>query len=426
MALKWVAGPTSPREMSRRQRLLEDLARSTSLVSDIDVLHRTICARIREIAACEAVVLCEYVPAREGFMASEANDLEPDAAAAIAFPATGRLAKWLRVNEEPLAIPENRGVFDFLDPDERDLLTACRARVCLPLVAVNRLVGILLLADRRSAWRLTADELEFLGTCGRQVAIACESAYLQRAERERLKTAARAQQLAVAGQLAAAVAHEVRNPLHAIRSSVQYVLNSKAEGPRRDELLQNVLEEVDRIGHTITGLLTLSRPRELQLVDVDLVDVAERSMKLVDPYADGARVRLSANFDCRPLPIRGDPNELGQVFVNVMMNACQAMLHGGHIEVSSALVQDGSVVEDQAPLAMIEVRDDGPGIAPDHLSKVFDPFFTTKTTGTGLGLPICLDIMTRHGGQIRLDSQVGLGTTVSIAAPLRQAAWHAS
>jgi two-component system NtrC family sensor kinase len=207
---------------------------------------------------------------------------------------------------------------------------------------------------------------------------------------------------------------------------VQYVLKAHGLSDRHEELLQNVLEEVDRIGHTITGLLTLSRPRELQLSDIDLVDVAERSMKLMDSYAEGARVTMSANFECRPLPIRGDANELGQVFVNVMLNACQAMPYGGRLDISSKLLQDGAALGPQTPFAAIAVRDDGPGIAPDHINKVFDPFFTTKTTGTGLGLPICQDIMTRHGGQIRLDSEPGQGTTVSITAPLRLATWPAS
>src|SRR5205823_4533866 len=103
---------------------------------------------------------------------------------------------------------------------------------------------------------------------------------------------ARAQQLAIAGQLAAAVAHEVGNPLHAIRSSVQYVMKSSGLSDRHEALLQDVLDEVDRIGHTITGLLTLSRPRDLQLSDVDLVEVAERSVRLMDSYAEGRSVTI--------------------------------------------------------------------------------------------------------------------------------------
>jgi signal transduction histidine kinase len=426
MALKWVSGHLSLRETSRRERLLQDLTGSPSLISDVDLLQRTICARVREIAGCQAALICEYAPAREAFVAAASNDLDTAAAEPLVIRASGRLARWLRVNEEPLPVPDTRGVYEYLDAEEKAVLASLGIRVCLPLVAVNRLVGILLLADLRASWRLSADELEFLGKCGRQIALVCESAYLQRAERERIRTAARAQQLAVAGQLAAAVAHEIRNPLHAIRSSVQYVMKSRSDSGPQDELLQNVLDEVDRIGHTITGLLSVSRPRELELSDIDLVDVAERAMKLMDPVADGAGVKMTATFECRPLPIRGDRNELGQVFVNVMLNACQAMTLGGRIEVTSRLSQDGAALEHGPPLAVIDVRDNGPGIDSDHLSKVFDPFFTTKVTGTGLGLPICLDIMTRHQGQIRVDSEPGHGTTVSISAPLRQATWPES
>lgn len=426
MALKWVSGHLSLREANRRERLLQDLTGSPGLIIDVDLLQRTICARVREITGCQSAVMCEYAPAREAFVAAASNDLDPAMAEQMVIRAGGRLARWLRVNEEPLPVPDSRGVVEYLEPDEQAVLTSFGVRVCLPLVAVNRLVGILLLADARPHWRLASDELEFLGRCGRQIALVCESAYLQRAERERIQTAARAQQLALAGQLAAAVAHEIRNPLHAIRSSVQYVMRSGSASGAQDELLQNVLDEVDRIGHTIAGLLTVSRPRDLELSDIDLVDVAERAMRLMDPFAENAGVKMTGSFECRPLPIRGDPNELGQVFVNVMLNACQAMASGGRIDLTSKLSLDDSPAEHASPFATIEVRDNGPGIGAAHLSRVFDPFFTTKVTGTGLGLPICLDIMTRHQGHIRVDSDSGHGTTVSIAAPLRQVTWPAS
>src|SRR5437016_4747964 len=116
MALRWVAGQVSPREVSRRDRLLEELTRSTSLVSDLEVLNREMCAGVREIAGCQAVVLCEYIPSREAFVPAPAHDLDKDTAHAVTIRAAGRLAKWLRVNEEPLALPDDRGVFDYLEP----------------------------------------------------------------------------------------------------------------------------------------------------------------------------------------------------------------------------------------------------------------------------------------------------------------------
>jgi len=380
--------------------------------------------RLREIAACESAMFLEYQQGREAFVASYTTDLDSDDVGRLTIPAGGRLARWLRVNEDALLVPDTRGIFDYLETLERDVLTTRHVRVCVPLVAVNRLVGIMLLADPNPNWHASADDLDFLATCGRQAALACESAALQRAERERLRAAGRAQQLAVAGQLAAAVAHEVRNPLHIIRSSVQYALALR-DPAKRDELLQTVIDEADRIEHTISGLLSLSRPHELALTEIDLIDVAERSVRLVEPYAESARVSVACQFECRPLPILGDPNELGQVFVNVMLNACQAMPQGGRMNLLSTLESDG-VSDPDFPLGIVQVRDNGPGIDRVQLNRVFDPFFTTKPGGTGLGLPICLDIMTRHQGRIHVDSQVGHGTTVSIGVPLRAATWRES
>ncbi len=426
MSWRWITTKVLPRDAVRQQRLLEDLARSTSFVADADDLHGAICGRIHEIAGCESVVFCEYQPSREAFVASYGPELDEASASQVVFGSGSRLAKWLRVNEEPLPVPDSRGVYEYLVPEERDMLRGLQVRLCLPLVAVNRLVGILLLLDRDPQWRVSSDTLDFLMVCSRQAALACERVNLQRAERDRIRRAGLARQLAVAGELAMAVAHEVRNPLQIMRSTVQHAIDVEAEPERLDEVREILMEEIDRIDGTVSRLLRLSRPRELQTSEIDLVEVAERSVKVLEAHAEHERVTIGFNFDCRPLPVLGDPNELSQVFLNVMLNACQAMPAGGRIDVLSTLLADDPLADDGVPFGVIEVRDDGPGIDQATLTRIFDPFFTTKKTGTGLGLPICLDIMTRHGGSIRLESQKGYGTTAVIAMPLRTALWPES
>ena len=397
---------------------MEDLIRSVALITEPESLHANIAGRLKEIAGCELATLCQYESGADAYVATFSTWQDGAEVRQIRVDVNGTLAKWLRVNEKPLVVPDGSGIFEYLDEDERRVLSELSIRVCVPLFAVNRLIGVVMLGSRNDEWRITGEDLQLLNTCGRHAALACENAGLYRFERERLQSMYRAEQLVVAGQLAASIAHEVRNPLTAIRSTIQYALESTGEWSTKQQLLQEALSEVDRIETTIAGILSLSRPHQLELEPIDVAEIIEWSLTLVHAYAESCHVSTIVDMQARPLPVLGDARELRQVFVNLFLNACQAMTDGGRLLIRSDITL-GPDPSNTRPLAVVEVIDSGCGISPEEIDKVFNPFFTTKRAGTGLGLAICLEIVSRHDGRIRLDSQPGEGTVARIELPLR-------
>lgn len=229
------------------------------------------------------------------------------------------------------------------------------------------------------------------------------------------------ERLSALGQLSASVAHEVSNPL-AYVVNLLYVLRSRSNTPGSqandgppsvDALLDKLDEGCRRIGAVIANLKHLSRADAGTRTAVDLRNVVDFALQVVSNELRH-RARVVYQSDRVPL-VAGNEARLGQVLINVLFNAMQA-LPAGHADRQDIRVWLGTSPEGEA---VIEVADSGEGIAPEHLDRVFDPFFTTKgdQAGTGLGLSICRDIIREHGGRIALTSERGRGTTVRIVLP---------
>jgi signal transduction histidine kinase len=402
-------------ERPRARRAGDDLLRSLALIIEPDTLRASIASRVRELLGCTTVIVCSLRPDTLAYSAAYSTLLDAPVPE-VAFTVAGTLCRWLKTNQEPLLVPHPGGAFEYLDHAEQAVLTMLGVRACLPIFSGVRLVSILLICSDRADWRLTDTDFELLIRLGAQSGLALENAELHQLERERLRNLHRAEQLAVAGQLAATVAHEIRNPLTAIRSTVQYVLESTAAWEAKRSLLEGTLDEVDRIERTVGGVLALSRSTEGELVELDLIRNVEQAALVIQAYAQAHNVTIERQFEVNSLPISGDPRGLHQVCINLFMNACQAMADGGKLTLTCGVRQPSP---EGRPVALLQVSDTGCGISRDHLRQVFNPFFTTKQTGTGLGLPICLDIVTRHGGSLRLESIEGQGTGATVLLPLR-------
>jgi signal transduction histidine kinase len=416
---KWIPFRSRSRATDDRSlRKLEELTRSVALIGDFPALRLAIVRRFRELVPCDAAVFYEFHPTRTAFVPTAADGATPEDFSELPIGVGTSLVKWLRVNEETLSLPDPRGAHDFLRPEERDSLDRHQVRLCVPLLSVNRLVAIVLLASKRPL-RLDGDAREIVAAWGRQTGLACEAAGRHGQELDRVRSHQHAERLAVAGQLAAAVAHEVRNPLTVIRSTMQLVLEADWPWEQKRPLLSGVMEEVDRIERTVARLLNLSRPLDIERIDVDLAEIAEEALTFVQPYVDTAAVSLVAKLDRRPLMVKGDPRELRSVLLNLLINSVQATPTGGTITLRSDLVTDTFGDGTNRPLTIIEITDSGDGMRPEVLERVFDPFFTTKQRGTGLGLPTALEIVQRHGGELRLASEPGHGTVASVLIPAR-------
>ena len=206
----------------------------------------------------------------------------------------------------------------------------------------------------------------------------------------------RSEKLAAIGKLAAAVAHEIRNPLSSIRGFAQYLRNTLKDKPREKEYAETIVSEVDRINRVVTDLLTFARPMEADLAPTDVTELIERTVRLVQADARSRNIGIQMSLsDLSIVPL--DTNQMTQAILNLLLNSLQAVSSGGHIEVGAEL--DPSVSR-----LNLWVEDDGPGISREQNEKIFDPFFTTREKGTGLGLAIVQKIVENHNGEINLQS----------------------
>jgi len=218
----------------------------------------------------------------------------------------------------------------------------------------------------------------------------------------------RADRLAAMGELTAGVAHEVRNPLGVIRASVQLLEDAKTGPDRIHEAAEVIKQEIDRLDRVIKALLDFGRPSKPTLVRTDLNEVLQDVVLFTSRFAKQASVTIAEKLDPDLPLIQGDPDQLKQVFLNLVTNAVQAMdTTGGTITIETRVT--GDYVE-------VSIADNGPGIPTDDLPKVFDPFFTKRAEGTGLGLTIVHRIIDEHEGHIEVQSGAG-GTVFDVTLP---------
>ncbi len=216
------------------------------------------------------------------------------------------------------------------------------------------------------------------------------------------RRAAQSEKLAAIGRLAAAVAHEVRNPLAVIRSSAALVLEDMPKETDNEKAARFIVEEVDRLNAVVTALLDYARPLTPRREALALADLVAAVEPLVGAALRPKRGRLEATSEPPgdAPALRGDPDLLAKLVYGLALNAAQAIDDGGRVELR--LQRGVGAVE-------LLVRDDGPGVAPEHAGRLFEPFFTTKAAGTGLGLATAARIAEAHGGALELVPGAGLG-----------------
>jgi len=242
---------------------------------------------------------------------------------------------------------------------------------------------------------------------------------LKRAEEH----ARRLDRLAALGRFTSSVAHEIRNPLTGIAAGVQYLEKGLAEdGPGREHIAF-ILDEIRRLDRIVQDLFDITHPRGLQARTAPIEDTVGRAVQVLRGLIETRGVQVNVEVRPRTPPVAHDVDQLEQVFINLVKNAAEASAPGQQIDI---LVRPGAPGRDgdQRPIdpgpqgAVVEVRDHGSGISPDHLKTIFEPFFTTKQGGTGLGLYICHDIVKRHGGMLSVRSTSERGTTFIVELPL--------
>jgi two-component system NtrC family sensor kinase len=257
--------------------------------------------------------------------------------------------------------------------------------------------------------RARAERLQLLASLEQQVE---ERTAELRAAQDRL---VQSEKLSSLGRLAASVAHEINNPLAGILTYAKLLIRT-LEDPAGDERaradavkqLRLVQRETERCTAIVRNMLDFARERPLTLADIGVNAVVDEALMLVANQAKLQDVTLEKCLGDLP-PVHADAGQLRQAFINIIINACDAMAGGGRLTVVTRV--------DARGMAEVRVSDTGCGIPPEHLAKVLDPFFTTKEKGTGLGLSVVYGIVERHGGKVDIQSEVGKGTTVTIRLP---------
>jgi two-component system sensor histidine kinase HydH len=218
-----------------------------------------------------------------------------------------------------------------------------------------------------------------------------------------------AEQMAGVGQIAAGMAHELRNPLTAISMLVQLQREKAQEGGLPAEDLHVIEQEIGRMEERLKAFIDFARPARPHRRRTDLAEVAAQALSLMQGRASKQRVDLNFNPPTTPIFVEADAEQIGRVLINIGLNALDAMPRGGRLEVAIERVADGSVE--------LTIGDTGPGVDPKHLTRLFEPFFTSKEAGLGLGLPISQRIARDHGGSLHAVNRPEGGAAFVLRLP---------
>lgn len=222
----------------------------------------------------------------------------------------------------------------------------------------------------------------------------------------------RVDRLASIGEMAAGIAHEIKNPLAGISAAATIIRDDLASGDPRAEILSEVIQQVQRLDKTVNDLLFFGKPSLPELACVDVNGILNKTVAFASQHRGVMHISKKLHLAPDLPPVYVDDKQMQQVFLNIILNAFQAMADGGTLTITTS-----RAMRDEREYVRIDVADSGPGIPPQILEKIFSPFFTTKAQGTGLGLPICSKLIHLHNGEIRVaSSEQGTVFTVDLPA----------
>ncbi|OGO66818.1 MAG: hypothetical protein A2029_08435 [Chloroflexi bacterium RBG_19FT_COMBO_47_9] len=300
--------------------------------------------------------------------------------------------------------------------------------ICAPLVHRDKFTGIIAIFNKRYG-EFNQEDANLLEAVSSISASALDNARLYEdlkqslLEKERTQAQlVQSEKIAALGRLAASVAHEINNPLQAVQGCLS-LLVEELSGPQRPDKMNSYLnivdKEIERVAGIVHSMRDFARPAPQGTRSTDIISVLEDVLGLAGKQLQHSNISVERSWGVDVPTIQANPNLLKQVFLNMILNAIDAMSGGGALRVSA--IMDKIKIKDNPlpqPAIRIEFSDTGPGMAPEAISRLFEPFFTTKEQGSGLGLYICYTIIQSLNGEIEANSTVGLGTTFAILVPI--------
>jgi signal transduction histidine kinase len=295
-------------------------------------------------------------------------------------------------------------------------MSLLEAEVSIPLIWKEELIGMINLSHKFTKDIYSREDIELLSTLANQTAIAIENARLYEDLKRSKSYIRRADRLASLGTLTAGLAHEIRNPLVAIKTLTHLLPERLDDEEFRNKFLQIASGEVDRISSLVTELLDFARPSDPKLEMENINIILDGMILLVSTETNKKQINLIKNYVSNLPFAQIDREQIKQVFLNILLNAIEATPEKGKITVKTQPFMKPS----GEPYVQIEFTDTGCGIPSDQLEEIFNPFYTTKITGSGLGLSISNQIVRDHRGYIDVESQLGKGSSFFINLPVNQ------
>ncbi len=320
----------------------------------------------------------------------------------IEVSAQSRLINWFYQNQTFLEL--NGGVSDYIKM-EMNTLEEFAPTFIFPIILHNYIPAITIF----NGPKLKNDMKDLLQTVFQLAAMAYEG--VERFDREirQLDNNYQQKKMVMVGRMASSIAHEIRNPLTSIRSSVQ-LMESVLVQPEIKKIAGNVINEVDRINNITKDLLNYAKPRQLNIVNVDMISLIKKMISLNDNLLKEKNIQLMFKYDAaKKWMIRADEDSMIQVLTNFMNNSIEAM------ELSADKVLSIELLWQNEQQGELHWRDTGCGIQIEILEHVTEPFFTTKSSGTGLGLAIVKQILDQHQFDLTINSKLGKGTSITIS-----------
>jgi signal transduction histidine kinase/HAMP domain-containing protein len=387
---------------------------------DLRTLLGKIAARAEDLVRADTIAVTTVNPAAGmlttlGIFGSKAHQLE-----GMELPLeAGGIYNWLACYGAPLLIADAQADFRL----ENSLMKSfgITSLMTIPLWSANSMTGLLTAVNKKGGARFDKQDLRLFTVFSNMAGAALQNASLYTDLRENMNELRNAQEqlvhstkMAAIGELAANVAHEVNNPLTSVLGYTTHLLKTLQLPESEKRILSMMEQETLRVRRIIRNLLDFSRQKASRMQPADLLVPLRETTAFVRGAAEASSVTIREEFNSVPVIVNMDPNEMKQVFINIINNAMHAMPKGGHLLTRVRHINEHEVA--------IDFADTGVGISKENLNKIFQPFFSTKETGdgTGLGLSISYRIVQNHGGRIEVESTPGQGTVFTVVLPLHK------
>lgn len=403
-------------QVELRARQLAALNAAGQVMTSTLDLHAVLDAVIAEVktllrAASASVLLCAE-DGRLAFAAAAGRDATM--LVGTNLPPGAGIAGWAVVERRSALVKDAQNDPRFYRDINAITGVVARSLLAVPLVAHGDVMGVLEVVHPETN-AFTVQDLAILEAMAPSAAIAIENARLYQAEREQYRRLQQSQaqlvnseKQAALGRLIASLAHELNNPLQAMQNCMELILEFPLDAAEQREYQLAVQRETNRLMTLCNRVLDFARPVSFARQLIDVGDSARYALSLAGKQLEHSHIAVVMDLPADLPHVLASRDRLAQVFLNLIINAIEAMPDGGELRIA------GRVVDDQVALTF---TDTGPGIAPDVLPLVFEPLYTTKDTGTGLGLPICHNIIEQHGGTITAGNAPGKGAVITVRLP---------